>query len=140
VRDGWDARRAAAVGAGGAAGAALRWWIVSAAGVPAGALPWPILVANVAGSFVLGVVMAVEVTHPSARTLLHDGAGIGFCGGLTTFSTYAVDVVTLARTGRPAMAAVYAAVSVLVTVAALLAGAAVMRRAGALRQPLEAEP
>ena len=56
-------------------------------------LPWTVFLLNCGGSFVLGVLLAEEWAHPRARLLLHDAGGIGFCGGLTTFSTYAVEVV-----------------------------------------------
>lgn len=122
---------------GGALGAALRWAVVTT--VDPGAFPWPVLAVNVLGSVVLGVALADEWRHPNARLVLHDGVGIGFCGGLTTFSTFAVEVVELTRDGDTATAAAYVAASVLTTVAGVAVGAAALRRFRAVTLPVEGE-
>lgn len=138
MRGTWDRRRAAAIAIGGVAGAALRWAVLSA--VAAGRFPWPVLALNVAGSLVLGAVLAEEWSRPSARLFLHDAAGIGFCGGLTTFSTFAVEVVELARGGHAATALAYALASVGGAVAGVVAGAAALRRVRAPVSPSEGQP
>ncbi|WP_018685065.1 fluoride efflux transporter FluC [Actinokineospora enzanensis] len=53
--------------------------------------PWGTLVANLLGSFVLGVVIATA--DPQWRLLL----GTGFCGALTTYSTFAYETTLLSR-------------------------------------------
>ncbi len=72
------------VASGGAAGATVRWLI--------GEFHWSsgatLLVVNALGSGGLGLIVARRVTVDRVRV----GAGIGFCGGLTTFSTLAVEV------------------------------------------------
>ena len=134
----WSGRTAAAVAVGGALGAAARWAVISTA--DAGPFPWVVLAVNVVGSIVLGVLLAEEWTHPRARLVLHDFGGIGFCGGLTTFSTFAVEVVDLVRDGHPATAAIYAPTSVASAIAGVVAGAMAFRRYSALRLPLEEAP
>ena len=57
-----------------------------------GRMPWGILLVNVAGSFLLGVFSALALSG-SAMALL----GTGFCGGLTTYSTFAVQTVRWGR-------------------------------------------
>jgi fluoride exporter len=138
MRATWDRRRALAVALGGALGATVRWAVVST--VDFGTFPWPVLLINVAGSLLLGGVLAGEWSHPSAHVVLHDGAAIGFCGGLTTFSTFALEVVELTRDGLVATAVVYGVASVGATAAAVSAGAAALRRLRAVAMPLEAEP
>jgi fluoride exporter len=136
-----DGRRhaaAIAIGVGGAAGAGTRWAVLTA--FPGGAFPWPVFGVNVAGSVLLGIVLAEEWSHPRARLLLHDGAGIGFCGGLTTFSTVSVEVVDMARDGRPGLAAVYLLTSVAAALAGVVAGAGALRRLRAVELPLEERP
>ncbi|MPY95700.1 MAG: fluoride ion transporter CrcB [Acidimicrobiia bacterium] len=131
-------RRAAVVAIGGAAGAGTRWAVLTWAG--SSLFPWPVLALNIAGSVLLGVLLAEAWPHPSARLLLHDVAGIGFCGGLTTFSTFALEVVDLARDGHAQMASAYAVLSVLGAIAGVMAGAAALRRLRAVTLPVEGRP
>lgn len=111
------------VGAGGFAGAvarylvgqlAERWWSFS--------FPWPTLAINVAGSFLLGVVLQLVL-----RGVLPDGwrlaAGIGFLGAFTTFSSFAWEVVRLLHEGRNRDALFYVAASCLFSIVAALLGA-----------------
>jgi fluoride exporter len=117
----------------------LRWALVHAFPTGAG-FPWTVLAINVGGSALLGLVLAEEWTHPRARLALHDAAGIGFCGGFTTFSTFAVEVAVFLHEGRLAVAATYTGASVVGCIGAALIGAGVLRRVRALDLPLEAEP
>lgn len=134
----WDRGRAAAVAAGGALGAAARWGVVTS--VDAGRFPWPVLVLNVLGSVLLGVLLAEEWSHPRARLLLHDAGGIGFCGGVTTFSTFAVEVVSLVDHGHLPTAAAYGGASVAGAIAGVVVGAAALHGVRAIALPLEEEP
>ena len=108
---------------GGAAGAAARWAIDTATGDHA--FPWALLAVNVVGAFVLGLVAFRSSTGP--REPLRLTVGVGFCGGLTTFSAFAVEVADLLD-GRTATAGVFVAASVLGAIAAVVMGAAVRRR------------
>lgn len=135
MRAPWAHRRALAIAVGGAAGAGLRWTVLTS--VEPGRFPWPVLVINVAGSVLLGVLLAEESIHPVRRLLVHDGGAIGFCGGLTTFSTFAVEVVNLTRAGDAGLAALYGTVSLVAAVAGVLCGAAGMRRVRAAGLPVE---
>jgi CrcB protein len=74
------------------------------------------LLVNVAGSLLLGLCAGLS---PAAYALL----GIGFCGALTTFSTFAVEAVTMPRRAGAA----YAAVSVITCCAACALGLLVTR-------------
>ncbi len=99
------------VALGGAAGTLLRALLAEAFPPGRNGFPWDTLAVNLAGSAVLGavIVLAVERGVPSAyfRPLL----GTGFCGGLTTFSAFAVEVDLQIRAGRVGTAVVYAAAS-----------------------------
>lgn len=138
MKGGWDRRRAAAIALGGAAGAGARWAVVSS--VDPGRFPWPVFLINVLGSLLLGVLLAGEFSRPSARVLMHDAGAIGFCGGLTTFSTFAVEVVELLRRGEVLIGTAYAAGSVAAAMVAVAAGAGALRRVRALTLPLEEAP
>ena len=138
VRGSWDRRRVVAIAVGGVVGAVLRWAVFTS--VDAGRFPWPVLAVNVAGSFILGVLLAEEWSHRRARLVLHDAGGIGFCGSLTTFSTFSVEVVNLSTDGDVGIAVVYTVASIAATVAAVVAGAALLRRLRAVTLPLEEQP
>ena len=102
----------ALIAVGGAIGAMARYALAQ---WRTPGFPYAILVANVTGSFVLGLLLG-EVSR-SAFLLL----GVGFCGALTTFSTFALDTMVLAREGRgrAAVLNVVASVAVCIVAAAL---------------------
>lgn len=100
----------------GGLGVLSRYGLSSA--VHGDALPWMTVAINVAGSFVLGVLVVVPLGSEELRTTL----GVGFLGGFTTFSTFAVQAVLDVDSGNPQRAFVYVAVSVIAGIAAAAAG------------------
>jgi CrcB protein len=98
------------IAVGGAAGTLLRVVVSRALPSASGGFPWDTLTVNLAGSLLLGFVVVTAVQVGPAR-YLRPLVGTGFCGGLTTFSTFAVEVDLLVRAGRPGTAAVYSMVS-----------------------------
>lgn len=119
-----------AIAAGGALGALARHflagWVSSLAG---GGFPWGIFVANVLGSFLMGVLVEVfaRVGAPfaEARAFL----AVGMLGAFTTFSTFSLDVVLLIERGQLLLAGVYAVGSVVLAVGGLYLGMALVRLA-----------
>jgi CrcB protein len=110
------------VAAGGALGAVGRYVVISRTGALLGTeFPFGTVVVNVAGSFLLGLVVDMAAASGTDGTLLAF-LGVGVLGGFTTFSTFALDVAFLAgrRAIRPA--ALYIAVSVVLSIAAFAAG------------------
>lgn len=112
----------AAIAFGGAAGTVARAAVEEAWQTGATDFPWATFVVNLAGSLLLGLLVAgLERSAPSRypRTLL----GTGFCGGFTTFSTFSVETDSLVRAGRSGIAVVYAIVSTAGGLLALWVGA-----------------
>jgi fluoride exporter len=97
---------------GAAVGAPLRYLTDLAVGTLHESLfPWGTFVVNVVGSFVLGLVagaVAAGGLSPSVSALV----GTGFCGALTTFSTFGYETVRLARDGAVRVALGNVALSV----------------------------
>jgi fluoride exporter len=93
--------------AAGALGAALRYLLSSVIRAP-----WAVLVVNVVGSALGGVLLALAPEE--WRVILLSG----FCGGLTTFSTLSVETVQLAESGRARVAVLSAALNLVLGVAA----------------------
>ena len=100
-------------------------------------LPWATLAVNVVGSLVLGFMLGwSEVAAggggdaaESARTL-ELVIGVGFAGGLTTFSTFAWESWSLIRESRGRGLLVYAALTIGLGLAAVALGMAVGRAVG----------
>ena len=110
----------AAIAVGGALGGLARYGLTVA--FPTKAFPWATFATNVSGCFLIGVLM-VLVTHrwPKAR-LLRPFAGVGFLGGYTTFSTYVLDFRNAVDAGRPGVALLYLAGTLVAALAAVWAG------------------
>ncbi len=118
-----------AVAAGGAFGAVLRYLTMGRVAALLGTgFPWGTLVVNVAGSFAMGLIVALGARaiqpSPELRALLT----VGILGGFTTFSTFSLDTMLLIERGQWPQAALYAALSVLLSVAGLWAGMALVRQ------------
>jgi CrcB protein len=89
------------------------------------AFPWGTLAINVVGSFLIGVFAVVLLGNMSERVQgLYLLFGTGFCGGLTTFSTFEWELLRLVRERAYAAAAAYVVASVMLGLLAVLAGAA----------------
>jgi len=84
-----------AVGGGAAVGAWLRWGLGSLFNPVFPTLPLGTLAANLSGGLLMGFAMELMTRHavlpPEARLLVTTG----FLGGLTTFSTFSAEIVTL---------------------------------------------
>ena len=113
------------VAAGGAVGASARYAVTLLLRPVSGGFPWHTLGVNIAGSFLLGLLVAV-LPEGDAGERLRLLLGVGVLGGFTTFSAFSVDALTLAQQDQWLTAAVYAVGSV----AAALAGAAAGYAAG----------
>jgi len=89
-----------AVAAGGAIGAVLRYllsgWVQ---GVGGARFPWGTLAVNVAGSFVLGLLMAGLLGHAVTGGTTRTFWTIGVLGAFTTFSTFSYETLALLAVG-----------------------------------------
>lgn len=96
---------------GGGIGSTLRFGISQWFGPEASAgFPWATLTANVAGSAVLGLLLGAFTRFtPSGET--RAALTVGFCGGLTTFSTFSRETYSLLQAGRPVGAFIYVVAS-----------------------------
>lgn len=107
---------------GAALGAVLRWrldWSMSRRWP--GPLPWATLSINVIGSFALSLLVGLFAIGNAGEPLVAL-LGTGVCGGFTTFSTFAYEVIDLVRRGRWGGAVAYVALSVGLSLAVATAG------------------
>jgi CrcB protein len=96
-----------------------------------GAFPWHTLTINVTGSLAIGVLGALltrwsEPTNATLRLLLM----VGVLGGYTTFSSYSLELLTLAQQGRWLAAMTYGAGSTALGLAVCALGYAAGSRMG----------
>jgi CrcB protein len=113
----------AAICIGASLGALLRWWLGARLNALFPTIPPGTLVANLVGGYIIGLAIAFFALYsalaPEWRLLVITG----FCGGLTTFSTYSAEIVVLLQQGRVlwalGAATIHLAGSVLMTFAGI---------------------
>lgn len=116
------------VAGGGAIGSLLRYYVGQWALRLAGpAFPWGTLTVNVVGCFVIGVFAELILRRFDASPELRLLLITGFLGGFTTFSAFSLDAISLFERGAAVSGAVYILASVGLSMAAVMAGLALMR-------------
>ncbi|MEO0891474.1 MAG: fluoride efflux transporter CrcB [Pseudomonadota bacterium] len=114
------------VALGGAIGASARYLTsVGAMRLMGPGFPWATLTVNVVGSFLMGVLVVVLAQKGGMKAAPFLMTGL--LGGFTTFSAFSLDAFTLYERGQTGVAVVYVAASVLISIAALVAGILVTR-------------
>ena len=99
------------VGLGGAVGAILRWWV----GVLMSHLLAPVflgtLVVNLAGSFLVGVLLIWFQGKLPINDVLRTGILVGLLGGFTTYSAFSMETVNMMMAGFYGRASAYVVVT-----------------------------
>ena len=94
----WKSILAIAVGA--ALGALLRWVLGTKLNSAFPTIPPGTLVANLIGAYVIGLWIAAFAAMPALSPEWRLLIITGFCGGLTTFSTFSAEITLLLQQGR----------------------------------------
>ena len=109
------------IGAG--LGALLRWWLGLTLNSYFPSIPPGTLAANLIGGYIIGVAVAFFATSAALAPEWRLFVITGFCGGLTTFSTFSSEIVALLQQGQSfgacSAAALHLAGSVLMTFAGI---------------------
>ena len=113
------------VAIGGAIGSVARFWLTEASARWWGPdFPWGTVIANVTGSFLIGLIAALPVLGP--RDLLgpigRQFLMVGIMGGYTTFSSFSLQTLTMMQNGHVAKAALNIGGSVVLCLIAVAAG------------------
>lgn len=122
------------VAVGGAVGSLCRWWLSELfLRLGLGLFPWATMLANVSGSFLIGLVATLSgpdgrlVISPELRLAIM----VGFCGGYTTFSSFSLQTLSLVQTSDVRAAAANVVLSLVACLLAVwlghLAAAAINR-------------
>ena len=110
---------------GGAIGAAARYSVGLALVRFGAGFPIGVLAVNVAGSFLMGLV--VVYLGQKILSQFNPFLMTGILGGFTTFSAFSLEAYTLFERGAVGHAAIYVSLSVILSIAALIAGIFIMR-------------
>lgn len=106
---------------GASVGALSRWglglWLT-----PGGVIPWGTLAANLIGGYLIGLCIAVFQSMPQLDPVWRLLLVTGFLGGLTTFSSFSGEVVSLLMQARYGLALGTAALHVLGSLLLTVAG------------------
>ncbi|GIV55159.1 MAG: putative fluoride ion transporter CrcB [Candidatus Kapaibacterium sp.] len=121
-------RNVVLVGVGGMLGSIARYGVAVffSTRMPLG-FPYGTLTVNIVGCFLIGVVVGLagrgNFVTPEVRLFL----ATGFCGGFTTFSSFAYEVVEMVKAHRYELAVAYVVGSVVVGIGATVVGLMVTR-------------
>ena len=116
------------IGIGSALGGMARYWCYGfMARVIGETFPWGTLAVNVLGCSFIGLFAAL--TGPEGRFLVQSSTRMfvmtGFCGGYTTFSTFSIETLNLAREGEWWKAAANVTASLVLCLAGVWLGDAI---------------
>jgi CrcB protein len=99
-----------------------------------GEFPLGTLVINVLGSLLLGFIVRYAMETPAVNAEARAFLTVGLCGGFTTFSTFSYESAVLLERGEWSRLAVYIGLSLLLTVAGVVAGGGLAGQALSLRR------
>ena len=110
---------------GGALGTLARFWLSGVVATRFGeTFPMGTLVINILGSFVIG--FFATITDPDGRLLVQPSTRqfvmVGICGGFTTFSSFSLQTLNLAREGEWLYAGMNTVLSVVLCLVAVWLG------------------
>ena len=88
------------VSVGGTLGCLLRWWLGMTFNALFPTIPPGTLTANLVGGYIIGLALACFSTYTSLPPEWRLFVMTGFCGGLTTFSTFSAEITVLLQQGR----------------------------------------
>ena len=114
--------RCLAVAVGGALGSLGRYGLSVWGATLATRIPLGTLAANVLGCLAMGAVMHAVIVRAAMPEAWRLFLAVGLLGGLTTFSTFSYESITLARQGHAGSAALYVFGSLVIGLAAALLG------------------
>ncbi len=112
-----------AVGTGGFAGSILRFLIYRYFENPQeNGMPWGTMIVNIAGSLLAGILFGISQKTNLIPETLSLFLLVGFCGGFTTFSAFALDNIKLFQEGAYMQNFIYISATLLFGILAIFIG------------------
>lgn len=108
---------------GGGIGSVTRYWISNLLKNYSINFPLATLCVNLVGSFILGFTIALFWHKSHLHPTIKLAVAVGFCGGLTTFSTFSWETFDLIKNGEFILTFLYVFISILVCLLAVSLGA-----------------
>lgn len=118
-----------AIFAGGAIGAGLRTGLSQLAPPHPGQWPWATFAVNVLGCLLLGYFVTRLQERLPVTAYRRPFLGTGLCGGLTTFSTFQLELLRMIDRGEVLLVLLYGAGNLAAGFAGVMLGTALVRRA-----------
>ena len=84
---------------GGGLGSVFRFLISKYLEISKGSFPWATLIANFIGCFLIGLLLGWGLKNQNFRSDIFLFTTIGFCGGLTTFSSFSMENMLFLKSG-----------------------------------------
>ena len=84
---------------GGGLGSVFRFLISKYLEISKGSFPWATLIANFIGCFLIGLLLGWGLKNQNLRSDIFLFTTIGFCGGLTTFSSFSMENMLFLKSG-----------------------------------------
>jgi fluoride exporter len=123
-----------AVACGGLLGSAARYGVGLLFPTPSAGFPWSTFLVNISGALLLGTLLVLLLERFPTTAYARAFFGTGFLGAYTTFSTYMVETVLLARDGYAGRATTYLMGSLVVGLLASWSGIVIGRGISSLGQ------
>ena len=118
------------VGIGGFLGSVLRYLLSLVPFLNRSIFPFQTLLANVAGAFLIGVIVGITDRCPSVNPQLVLMLKVGLCGGFTTFSTFSNESLSLIQDGKCLTAFAYISLSLALCITGVLIGKTLVMMGG----------
>tara|TARA_B100001540_G_C15452205_1_gene481619 strand:- start:163 stop:537 length:375 start_codon:yes stop_codon:yes gene_type:complete len=89
-----------AVFIGGGIGSVLRFMVNKIEFISENNIPYPTLISNILGCFILGLVLGYFLKNENPNSILFVFLTVGICGGFTTFSSFSYENLELLENGQ----------------------------------------
>lgn len=117
------------VGIGGFIGASLRYIVsINSPKIFGNQLPYGTLIVNVLGGLLIGIIMELSLTTQCISPNLKLFLTTGIMGGLTTFSTFSYETISLFNDGKYVLGSLNTCLNLFLSLGAVLLGQSVISR------------